>query len=130
LTGQWFIQHNFDPLNLRFRVSDLMLWTGYLAVVAWLVSLNRWILVSIWIGSMLGFESGKRSDYPAVLTGLSGAVLGALFFLAFFTSRLISVSPLLAPVQTALSAIAWISVLGIAWWLFIGIRRKPIPKKP
>lgn len=106
-----------------------MLWTGYLAVAAWLVSNEQWIIVSIWIGSILGLESGRRSDYPAVLTGFCGAVLGALFFLALFTSRLVSISPLLSPVQTALSAIAWITVLGITWWLFVGIRRKTVAKK-
>ena len=56
-----------------------MLWTGYLAVVSWLVSLQQWVLVSIWIGAILGLESGRRSEYPTVMIMLCGVVLGSLF---------------------------------------------------
>jgi hypothetical protein len=107
-----------------------MLWTGYLAVVSWLISLEQWVLVSIWIGAILGLESGRRSEYPTVMIMLCGAVLGSLFCLAFVTTRSINSSTTFASIPViSLSVVAWITVLAIAWWLFIGIRKKSLANK-
>ena len=108
-----------------------MLWTGYLAVAAWLVSLEQWALVPIWIGSILGLESGRRF-------GLSDGDDRALWrrlgfaFLFGISLRLVpsTLATTIAPIPViALSVVAWITVFAIAWWLFIGIRKKSLANK-
>ena len=66
----------------QFKLTGLMRITGYFAVAAWLYSIGLAPVIPIWVGLLMGVEVGIRSDYPTILLGGCGIVLGLAVLLA------------------------------------------------
>jgi hypothetical protein len=115
----------------QFKLTGLMKITGYFAVGAWLYSSGWASLIPIWFGLLLGVEVGFRSDYPTVLLGGCGVVLGmaiqlALMMTAVMTShgKFFMFFKLNNPYQLVLIAMAWFLVAALFTWLITRIRKR------
>jgi formate/nitrite transporter FocA (FNT family) len=108
---------------MQFKLTDLLWCTAYFAVGAWLYSLGAGLGLMIWLGMVLGFEVGSRSDYPTILLTICGIVFGlALAMAVFLTADLISndlafVMYNYAAARIALVVITWLVAAGIFIWL-------------
>lgn len=117
-------------MQFKFRLTDLLFFTAYFAVAAWLVSMGFTRGVFIWVGTAFGLEIGKRSDYSTLLITLCGSVMGlALLFAVIATQySLASIShgAPTAGVEIALALVAWVMVLSILLWLCFRVKRKAV----
>jgi hypothetical protein len=117
-------------VNFKFRLTDLLRFTAYFAVEAWLISKGNWAGGVIWFGTFFGFEIGKRSDYSTVLISLCGSVFGLTLWIAFVITR---ASPFFrAPMfgrldflNLILAALTWILAIAIFVWLWTRVRKAP-----
>lgn len=114
-------------MQLRFRITDLLLFTAYIAIGAWLASSGFAQSVLIWIGTVCGLEIGKRSDYPTFLVALCGSVMGLAFLLALLgTNHSFGVG---GPGRVSwphlgLAGVAWTLVIAIFFWLLFRVRNR------
>ena len=118
--------------TFQFGVADLLVLTFCLAIVAWLVSLEQWALVSIWVGTVFGWVIGKGSDYPTFLTSVCGSVLGLAIVVASVITIATQFGSIISgngiiPITCCLAA--WAVVLGIFLWLCFRVGRSRIKHK-
>jgi hypothetical protein len=118
-------------LQIKFRLTSLLLFTAYFAVAAWLVSLGLAYAVFVWTSTVFGLEIGKRSDYSTILITLCGSVMGLALLFAVIATRF-SLSSVTwggprSGVEISLAAMAWVMVLSILLWLCFRVKRKSIP---
>ncbi len=117
-------------MNFKFRLTDLLLFTAYFAVEAWLISRGNWAGSVIWLGTFFGFEIGKRSDYSTVLISLCGSVLGLAVWIAFVITRAAPFfnSPLFGRLDflnIIFAGLTWILAIAIFIWLLTRLRKEP-----
>jgi len=115
---------------MQFKLTDLLWFTAYFAVGAWLYSLGIRIGLLVWLGTVFGFEIGARSDYPTALLTICGSVLGLALSLAVFLSLIeISSAKLFMffglAVWRTLLAIVWLTAIGIFVWLVTRPKKRP-----
>jgi hypothetical protein len=113
--------------TFQFGVADLMVLTFCIAVGAWLVSIEQWVFVAIWVGTVFGWVIGKGSDYPTVLTSICGSVLGLAIVIASIITTTIYYQPLIGGasgvIPLACCSAAWAVVVGIFLWLCFRVGR-------
>ena len=107
--------------------------TAYVAIAAWMYSLGLFLAIPIWIGLVFGIEIGRNSDYPTLLLGGCGAVLGLAVLVAFMMTTAMSTHGKLflffkvfRPHQIVLIAIAWSMVALLFFWLITRIKKSDL----
>lgn len=105
-------------MGVKFRVADLMVFTAYCALGAWLASIGFAMVVPIGAGVLFGFEIGRRTDYSTFLMTLCGVVMGLALAMSIqcFVSSPVVRGPG-AWLFWGMSAIPGAVFLGIFYWL-------------
>ena len=70
----------------KFSLLDLFRMTAFMAAAAFLYSMELKWLVPVWLGGVVGYEIGKRTDYWIVWMVMIGMVLGLWIWLGSYLS--------------------------------------------
>lgn len=68
--------------TFSFGMVSLFVATVVFAIAAWLISAGQWYFAILWLCSIAGYETGRRTEYPAVLMGFCGMTMGVLVVIA------------------------------------------------
>ncbi len=117
---------------MQFRLTDLLWFTAYVAVAAWLYPVVPLPALAIWFGTAFGFEIGKRSDYSTLLLSLCGSVFGMAVFMAIVCTYSLSHAKLfmfskLDGYAVLLAVFTWAIAGAVFWWLATRLKRRSTP---
>ena len=103
--------------QFQFKLSDLVVFTGYSAVAAWLISLGLWWLVPLLVAFLIVYTSGMKSGYPLAAAAFGGLAFGLGLVITCLTTYYTFFHPLrgalvrFQQVFSGLTVIVWLVTL-------------------